>query len=128
MSSNPMATHGAASWIEHKGADPAAARRFYEKVLGWSVAEMPMKDGGTYPGIMVGDAPIGGISPTPSETGAWTIFITVDDVDRRFRSAVKEGATAVQEPFSVPGVGRIANVKDPFGAAIAFIAYEQPGS
>lgn len=124
MSNSPMATHGAPSWIQHGGTDPAAARRFYEKVLGWKVVDMPMKDGSAYPGIMVGEGPVGGFSPQPAKGGAWTIYITVDDVDQRYKAALKAGAKSVSEPFSAPGVGRMATIEDPFGASIAFITYE----
>ena len=125
MTTSPMATHGAPSWIEHCGADPAAARSFYEKVLGWSVAELPMQDGSSYPGIMVGEAPVGGFRPEPIKDGGWTIFVTVDDVDRRHAAALEAGAKSLSEPMSIPGVGRMATISDPFGAAIAFITYEQ---
>ncbi|MEM7442977.1 MAG: VOC family protein [Pseudomonadota bacterium] len=125
MSGNPMATHGAASWIEYKGKDTAAARTYYQKVLGWNIVDMPMKDGSSYPGIMIGESPIGGFSPMPADGGAWLNYITVDDVDQRFKSAIDEGGAAVQEPMSVPGVGRIGVFKDPFGATMAVITYEQ---
>ena len=124
MSDNPMATHGAPSWIEHSGKDSAAARAFYEKVLGWTIAELPMKDGSTYHGIMVGEKPVGGFSPRPAEQGGWMTYVTVDDADARFKAALEAGATALQEPFSVPGVGRIAVFADPAGAALAVITYE----
>ena len=124
MSDNPMAIHGAPSWIEHQGRDGPAARAFYEKVLGWTVAELPMKDGGTYYGIMVGDKPVGGFSPMPAAQGRWLTYITVDDADARLGDAVEAGAAAVGEPFSIPGVGRIAVLADPFGAVLALITYE----
>lgn len=124
MSDNPMATHGAPSWIEHSGKDAAAARAFYEKVLGWTIAELPMKDGSTYHGIMVGEKPVGGFSPRPADRGGWMTYITVDDADARFKAALEAGATALQEPFSVPGVGRIAIFADPAGAPLAVITYE----
>ena len=124
MSDNPMATHGAPSWIEHSGKDAAAARAFYEKVLGWTIAELPMKDGSTYHGIMLGETPVGGFSSAPAEQGGWISYITVDDVDARFEAALEAGATALQAPFSVPGVGRIASFRDPAGATLALITYE----
>ena len=122
--SNPMQTHGAPSWIEFHGSDPAAARKFYESVLDWPVNDMPMQDGSSYPVIAVGETPVGGFSPRPTEDGGWTVFITVDDVDARFKKAVDAGASAVQEPTSMPGVGRMATIRDPQGASIALITYE----
>lgn len=124
MSDSPMTTHGAPSWISHNGPDPAAARKFYEEVLDWQVADLPMQDGSSYPGIMVGQAPVGGFAPQPETEGRWLVYITVEDVDRHFAAALKAGATSVSAPADVPGVGRIGTLKDPFGAVIAFITYE----
>jgi hypothetical protein len=122
MSNDPNTTHGAPSWLQHSSGDPAAARTFYETVLGWNVSEMPMKDGSNYPAIVVGDGPVGGFSPIPGD-GGWLAYITVDDVDTRLRKAVDAGATVVAEAMTVPGVGRIGTIADPFGARIAFIDY-----
>ncbi|WOF75142.1 VOC family protein [Parvibaculaceae bacterium PLY_AMNH_Bact1] len=126
MTANPTITHGMPSWIAHNSTDPAAARKFYESVLGWNVVDMPMQDGSSYPGIMVGDGPIGGIPNTPSNDPVWVVYITVDDVDQRFNAAVKAGAEEVSAPADAPGVGRMATIRDPFGASIAFISYEAP--
>ena len=122
--SNPMHTHGAASWIQHSGSDPAGARKFYETVLGWTVNDMPMQDGSSYAGIVVGEKPIGGFMPVPVQDGAWTIYITVDDVDARFRAALDNGAEGIDEPADFPGVGRMAKIRDPYGASISLITYE----
>lgn len=116
MSANPMTTHGAFSWVEHHGRDAAAARSFYAKVLGWTVADMPMQNGTSYAGIMLGEQPIGGFSPKPAESASWLAYVTVDDIDARTRAAVDAGAEVLSEPTSAPGVGRIAVVRDPFGA------------
>ena len=128
MSTNPMATHGAFSWVEHHGKDSAAARSFYETVLGWQVADMPMQDGSSYPGILLGEQPIGGFSPKPAEGASWLAYVTVDDVDARTRAAVEAGGKVLSEPTSAPGVGRIAVVQDPLGASVAFITYEAKSS
>ncbi len=121
---NPMQTHGAPSWIQHMGGDPAAARKFYETTLGWNVADMPMSDGSAYSGIMIGETAVGGFLPQPVPQGAWMIYITVDDVDSRFNKAVENGATGVSEPADFPGVGRMATITDPYGATISLITYE----
>lgn len=118
------ATAGAPSWIEHSGPDGAAARKFYEDVIGWTVKEMPMGDGSNYPVLHVGEESVGGLNPRPSEAGLWTVYITVDDVDATHAKAVANGARSLAEPFDAPGVGRMAHILDPFGAALAFITYE----
>lgn len=124
MANQPNSTHGAPSWLQHSSSDPAAARKFYETVLGWTVSEMPMKNGSNYPAIVVGDKPVGGFSPMP-DNGGWLTFITVDDVDRRVAKAKAAGATIIAEATTVPGVGRTATIADPFGARLALIDYSR---
>lgn len=124
MPNEANSMHGSPSWFQHSGKDPAAARKFYEQVLGWTVSEMPMKDGSNYPAIVVGDKPVGGFSPTPGD-GGWLAFITVDDVDARVNKAKAAGATIVAAPMTAPGVGRMATIADPFGAKLAFIDYSK---
>lgn len=120
---NPMETHGAVSWIEHSGPDAGKASQFYQDVLGWTVAETDMP-AGKYAAIMMGDRPIGGFSPMPGDDG-WKIFITVDDVDARADKAEAAGAEIVGAAMTVPGVGRMATIKDPFGATLCFIDYSK---
>lgn len=124
MANEPNRTHGAPSWLQHSSSDPTTARKFYEAVLGWSVNEMPMKDGSNYSAIIAGGAPVGGFSPVPGE-GGWLTYITVDDVDQRVAKAKAAGATILAEAMTVPGVGRMATIADPFGARLAFIDYSK---
>lgn len=124
MTSKLNTTHGSPSWLQHSSQDPVAARKFYQTVLGWTVSEMPMKDGSTYAVIDVGDGPVGGFSPMPGN-GGWLTYITVDDVDTRLEKAKTAGATIISEAMTVPGVGRMATITDPFGARIAFIDYSK---
>jgi predicted enzyme related to lactoylglutathione lyase len=124
MANGPNSTHGAPSWLQHSSSDPAAARKFYETVLGWTVSEMPMKDGSNYPAIVVAGAPVGGFSPMPGE-GGWLTYITVDDVDARVAKAKAAGAKIIAKAMTVPGVGRMATIADPFGARLAIIDYSK---
>lgn len=121
---DPMATHGAPSWIELNTAAPDQAQKFYSEVLGWTIADLPMKDGSAYPGIMLGETPVGGINPQPTQDAAWRLYITVDDADARHSKALAAGADCAGPPMGIPGVGRIASITDPFGAQISFITYE----
>jgi len=122
MANEPNSPHGRPSWLQHSSRDPAAARKFYETVLGWTVNEIPMKDGSSYAAIVVGDNLVGGFSPMPAD-GGWLAYITVDDVDTRVEKAKTAGATVISEAKTTPGVGRMATIADPFGARMAFIDY-----
>ncbi len=119
-----MTRPGVAGWIQYTGPDNTAAKQFYRDVVGWTITDMPMQDGSSYSGIMVGDSPIGGFSPYPEDRGNWTAFITVDDVDACAARATDAGATILSGPMDAPGVGRIVTLRDPQGARIALITYQ----
>ncbi|KAJ57010.1 hypothetical protein ACMU_00530 [Actibacterium mucosum KCTC 23349] len=124
MPDTTMTTPGNAGWIGFSGPDNAKAKAFYADVLGWQINEMPMQDGSSYSGIFVNDAPIGGFSPMPEDSGAWTIFVTVTDVDGATKKAEERGAQILNGPMDMPGVGRMTTIIDPQGARIAMITYE----
>ena len=124
MSILEMTAPGNSGWIGHSGPDQAAAKAFYTDVIGWTIKDMPMQDGSSYSSVVVGETPIGGFSPMPEETGAWTIFFTVNDVDAAVGRAEAKGAKVLAPPMDMPGVGRMATLTDPQGARFALITYE----
>lgn len=124
MTQTTMTTPGNAGWIAHSGPDLAKAKAFYADVLGWNIVEMPMQDGSSHSAIMLDDGPIGGFSPMPEDGGAWTVFITVEDVDSATKTAQAKGAQVIMPPTDMPGVGRMAQLTDPQGARFAMITYE----
>ena len=124
MSILDMTAIGNPGWIGHSGPDQDKAKAFYKDVLGWAIQDMPMQDGSSYSSIVVGETPIGGFSPMPEETGAWTIFVTVPDVDAAVTRAEAWGGTVLAPAMDMPGVGRMATLADPQGARFAVITYE----
>jgi predicted enzyme related to lactoylglutathione lyase len=117
--------HGAFHWNELNTREPQTAREFYEKALGWTFEPMEIPDG-TYYVAKSRDAVVGGIFEMkgPRFEGVpshWLAYISVDDVDRRVETAVRLGATVMRPPWDIPGVGRIAILKDGTGAPIGFI-------
>ena len=124
MSNISMTTPGNAGWIGYAGPQTKEAVKFYSEVMNWQMADLPMKDGSSIPGIMVGDGPIGGFSPQPEDVGVWTIYITVENVDEATERARTAGANILNGPNDIPGVGRITTMIDPQGARIAMITYE----
>jgi uncharacterized protein len=124
-----MWQHGHFYWNELMTRDPEGAKTFYGKALGWQFAGMPMPDG-TYWVCKDGDSPVGGIFDMnrPEFEGIpphWFAYIAVDAVDRRVEQAVTTGAQLLRPIFDVPGVGRIAILKDPVGAAVGWITPAQ---
>jgi predicted enzyme related to lactoylglutathione lyase len=118
-------SHGNFYWNELMTHDVDKAKKFYGDTLGWTYESMSMPTG-TYWVIKQGDKPAGGIFPMSGPDFAkvpehWVAYVAVDDVDARIKKAKAAGATAIREPFDVPGVGRIAILHDPGGAVMGWI-------
>jgi predicted enzyme related to lactoylglutathione lyase len=123
-------SHGTFYWNELMTRDVEQAKRFYADTLGWTFESMAMPDG-TYWVIKSGEATVGGLFQLsePAFEGVaetWMGYIAVDDVDARVAKATEAGATLMRPPFDVPGVGRIAMLTEPGGAAIGWITPANP--
>ena len=119
-------THGAFYWNELMTRDAERDKKFYAGALGWKFDGMPMPDGGTYWVARADDQPVGGIFDiTAPQFGSvpesWMSYIAVDDVDARVKKAQSCGAMLMKPIFDIPGVGRIAILKEPGGAGIGWI-------
>lgn len=118
---------GTPTWLDLGTTDLAAAKAFYEQLLGWDFADtgadfghyqMISKDGGLVGGAMDVSGmscPDGGEPPA----SAWDVYLAVDDVDARLALAQENGARVLFPASDVPGAGRCATVADPAGAAVA---------
>ena len=127
-----MTAHGSFHWNELMTHDVAKAKDFYAKALGWTYDDMPMGEMyGTYTIIKMGDQMVGGMfqlaGPTfENQPDAWFTYVAVDDVDARLKKATAAGATVMREPWDVPGVGRIAIIQIPGGAAQGWMVPTSP--
>jgi uncharacterized protein len=113
-------------WNELNTRDTAAARSFYGDVFGWSFDERQFETG-TYTSIRAGGDTVGGMiditGRAPDEVPPhWLVYFAVDDVDGTVAKATETGGGVALEPFDIAEVGRIAIVKDPFGAVFAAMA------
>jgi predicted enzyme related to lactoylglutathione lyase len=118
-------THGSFYWNELMARDPEKAKTFYADTMGWTFDAMPMESG-TYWVAKMADKPVGGIFPLsgPGFAGVpeqWMSYIAVDDVDARVKKAAASGAMLMRPIFEVPGVGRIAILREPGGAGIGWM-------
>jgi uncharacterized protein len=126
-------TPGAFSWNELMTPDPEVALAFYTALFGWNVQKMPMP-GGEYHVVRVGDTSVGGVMAIPPAAKAggmppnWGSYVTVADVDATARQAAALGGKVVHGPQDIPGVGRMAVIIDPQGAALNVIAYSPPSA
>ncbi|WP_299809323.1 VOC family protein [uncultured Roseibium sp.] len=115
-----MAEHGTFYWNELMTRDTRKAREFYGNTLGWAFSEMPMEED-FYILANLGERPVAGIFPMsgPQFEGVpehWMSYIAVDNIDERLELAAAHGGEVIRPPFDVPGIGRIAILKDSGGA------------
>ena len=120
---DPRSTHGAFSWMELQGKNAAQTQTFYSELFGWNPVPMPMQDGSTYPAFALGETPLGGFADKTGIEKQWLPYITVEDVDATVAKADSAGGKVLNPAFDAPGVGRIAVLADPSGAATAVIQY-----
>jgi predicted enzyme related to lactoylglutathione lyase len=118
--------HGHFHWNELRTRDAERAKRFYSETVGWAFEPMAMADGGTYWIAMQDGKPVAGLFPlrSPEFDGvpeSWMSFLAVDDVDARVAKATRRGAKLVMPIFDVPGVGRIAMLREPSGAGVGWM-------
>ncbi|WP_269858290.1 VOC family protein [Streptomyces sp. RPT161] len=117
-------------WAELHTADPERAKAFYHSVFDWQIQDMPM-DGFTYTVVSPAgggeDARQGGIMGLSDEmrqegwTTRWRPYFEVADCDAAIGVAQENGGEVAMPPETVPGVGRMAALTDPFGASFSVI-------
>ena len=126
MEADIYKTHGAFSWNELLTKDTTEAKRFYGKLLGWTIKDMPDCPD-NYSIIKTGDKEIGGLMEIPKEFEGmppnWGCYVTVDNVDERAAVAVKLGGNILVEARDIPNVGRFAVISDTQGAVFTLITY-----
>jgi predicted enzyme related to lactoylglutathione lyase len=124
---DPYQTHGAFSWSELMTSDPEAACKFYGQLFGWRVETSDMGSG-PYHVLKIGDTSVGGIMGKPPGTPAdmpslWGCYVTVRQLDETLAAVERLGGAVLMPPMEVQGVGRMAVIRDPQGAALSVIQY-----
>jgi predicted enzyme related to lactoylglutathione lyase len=129
-----MTAHGAFHWNELQTRNLKKARDFYAKTLGWTYEEMPMGDDGMYGNytlIKSNGEMVGGMFEMsgPMFEGvpeSWFTFVAVDEVDTLMKKVKDAGGKVIREPWDIPGVGRVAIIADPNGAAQGWMVPAPP--
>jgi hypothetical protein len=110
-------------WADLHTGDRAGAKRFYEALLGWSIAPGEGKDETTYLHIHAGGKFIGGILPDSHRVKKapphWMPYFKAAELDAAVKHAETLGASVFMPPVSVGGPLRIAMLRDPQLAAFA---------
>ena len=117
-----QAPRGDFIWYELLTTDIAGAKRFFDSVVGWNVAdksEFP----NDYRMIGRSDGKFAGgamqLTEEMKQHGGrptWLGYILVPDVDASVASIQQQGGQIHMPAFDIPGVGRVAMVTDPQGA------------
>jgi uncharacterized protein len=118
-----MMSHALFAWYDLLTTDMAAARSFYESVLGWTARDVATSRF-AYSVFNAGDAPVCGFMELPEEgkkIGAmprWVGYVAVDDLDSTVERLRRLGGEVYVPPTNTD-TGRIAFVADPQGATLA---------
>ena len=105
---------GTPCWAGVRSPDPSASTVFYSGLFGWTATPVPTD----YTLYSLRGKAIAGAGPMSFEfqRPSWCTYIGVGDADQTVLAATQAGATALVEPFDVPGMGRVAVLADPAGA------------
>jgi len=117
------------AWVDLSAKDAAAARGFYDKVLGWTTEVNPDPQYGGYGRSRVDGKDVAGIGPaqSPDQPSAWSVYIGTDDLDGLSKRITDAGGTVIAPAFDVGDQGRMAVFRDPTGAFISSWEAHQMG-
>ena len=115
------------SWNELLTTDTKASAEFYGKLFGWKAEAFvpPGTPPGAPPYLVFKTKPgdpmgAGGMmqAPAPGIPTHWMAYVIVENADQSLSKAVELGAKALTPVMAIGGVGRVAVIQDPLGAAI----------
>lgn len=121
-----MTKHGEFNWNELQTRDAQKAIDFYGDSIGWTFEAEEMPSGGTYWICMASGKPVGGILTLNESDGErnpdrWVTYVHVDDLDEQVARVRDRGGEVLRAPWDVPGVGRVAMIRDPGGAELGWV-------
>lgn len=119
-------THGTIWWSELMTREPDTACAYYKTLAGWAFETMPMGSGEYHVASAQG-RPVAGVIDMSDLPGMeempphWFTYIAVDDVVAAVAATRAAGGAVLKDVFDVAGVGRIAIISDPTGAALGIM-------
>lgn len=110
-------------WNELLTPDPSAALAFYEGVFGFTHDAMTVGAGQYFILKSADGKHRAGVTKSPhaATPTMWVPYVHVEQADATAARVAPLGGTLALPPQDVPTVGRIAMLRDPLGAFIAFI-------
>ena len=123
------ASAGRISWLDLTVPDAAAARDFYQSVVGWSAGDIEMEDEGErYSDYVLSSADgkaVAGVchgrGPNEGLPQAWIIYLPVSDLAQSLRRVEEEGGEVIRSGDS-DGELAYAVIRDPVGAHFGLVS------
>ena len=114
---------GHVNWNELSTPDPAAARRFYNELFGWTSDDfMPMGELGEYRFLAHRGETIGAIMGVAAGGRAgWRYYIRVPSIPAAVEAVKAGGGTVASGPHEVPGGDHVLTGIDPQGAEFSLV-------
>ena len=120
---------GRIAWLDLTVADAGATRDFYGQVVGWSVQEVEMEDGGEryadYSMLGEDGSPAAGVCHARGVNAGlppvWMIYLPVGDLAESLRRVGAEGGKVVKTMRGQDGDYAYAAIQDPVGVYLALI-------
>ncbi|MGP0223336.1 VOC family protein [Paenarthrobacter sp. NCHU4564] len=115
---------GTLIWNELQTNDVPKAVAFYQAVTGCGSSTAPAGDLQEYTNLTVAGKPVAGAVKLPIEglSPFWMTYFNVTDVDAFAEHAASLGSHVISPAFDVPGIGRMAVLMDPAGAAFSIMS------
>ena len=114
---------GAIHWVELHSTDVDSDVTWLKSSFDLTTDSMAMPDGSTYYILKDGDVQVGGVMKgmNPNAPSFWLVWVAVPDIDDCVERVKNSGGQAFGDAMDMPGIGRMAVVTDPAGAAFGVI-------
>jgi len=109
------------AWMDVISTDIDRTLDYYAAMFGWTNEQLPLDHGEGYRVVRSGSVIVAGaeqVAPERELEPVWTLMIENDDARPLIDAAVAAGATETFELAPMLDLGRIAMVRDPWGATL----------
>ncbi|MGB3410645.1 MAG: VOC family protein [Microthrixaceae bacterium] len=113
---------GTPSWVDVESPDTSKSAKFYEALFGWKRLSLAAPEQNSYLMMTLNDRIVAGLGArtmTAERPVAWSVYVTVADVDVAVAKCLNLGGSIVVEAADVMQAGRSAVVDDPLGTMIS---------
>jgi uncharacterized protein len=116
------------AWMDVISTDIERTLASYAETFGWTSEELALDHGEGYRLVRSGGAVVAGAEQVAPERGlapVWTVMVETDDAPALLATAVASGAEVTFDLAPMLDLGRIAMLRDPWGATVGVW---EPGS